>query len=78
MRILGFLRSALAIANLYFYPPDKLTTELDPKNVSSFCSKSKIKFALAFSIASIKSYSEASLFPNNKFSLIVPMIIVGS
>lgn len=69
---------ALAIASLYFYPPDKFTTELDPKNVSSFSSKSKIKFALAFSIASIKSYSEASLLPNIKFSLIVPKIIVGS
>jgi len=37
--IFGFLRRALAIAILYFYPPDKLRIPAVPTNVSNFFSK---------------------------------------
>jgi hypothetical protein len=30
IRTLGFFINALAIAILYFYPPDKFNTEVDP------------------------------------------------
>jgi hypothetical protein len=78
MSILGFFRSALAIASLCFCPPDKLTTELVPMNVSSLSSKPKTNYALAWIRAFSISASVASLFPNWRFSLIVPIIRVGS
>jgi hypothetical protein len=40
IRIFGFLISALAIAILYFWPPDKFEMVDDPMYVSSLCSKS--------------------------------------
>jgi|LauGreDrversion4_2_1035121.scaffolds.fasta_scaffold744177_2 hypothetical protein len=66
------------MAILCFYPPDKLITELVPKKVSSLFSKSNKNYALALSIAFFRSSSVASLLPNIKFSLMVPIIIVGS
>jgi hypothetical protein len=77
-KINGFFIKALAIAILYFCPPDKFTTHAVPTNVSSPSSKLKTNSALAFFNASIQSYSVASLFPYNKLSLIVPIIITGS
>jgi 4-hydroxybenzoate polyprenyltransferase len=76
--ILGFLISALAIAILYFYPPDRFNTLDDPMYVSSLFSISYTNAALAFSSASLISSSVASLFPNSKLSLIVPSINAGS
>ena len=40
IKIFGFFKSALAIANLYFYPPDRFTVEVDPIKVSNPFSKS--------------------------------------
>lgn len=78
IRIFGFFSNALAIASLYFCPPDKFTTELVPINVSSPLSKSNTNSALAFSNARFICSSEASLLPKRRFSLMVPMIKVGS
>lgn len=78
IRIEGFLIKALAMAILYFWPPDKLRTLADPMYVSSLFSSSNTKLALAFSRATLMSSSLASLLPKSKLSLIVPRINTGS
>ena len=78
MSIFGFFKSALAIANRYFWPPDRFTTDVDPIKVSIPFSKSKTNSAFALSKAFIKSSELASLFPKSKLSFIEPVMRVGS
>ena len=71
IRILGFLITALAIANLCFCPPDRFTP-LSPNNVlylSLNCSISFVKPAIL--MLSVISKFDASSFPNFKLFSIV-------
>jgi hypothetical protein len=70
--------SALAIAILCFYPPDKFITLEEPMKVFKFLSRSYAKRALALVIANLISSSVASYFPMRRFSLMVPMTRTGS
>jgi len=79
-RIFGFLIKALAIAILYFWPPDSYPP-LEPTMVST-------PFSFIFllikvhALASFKAYSISSSvafgLANNKFSLIVVLKRIGS
>ena len=78
IKILGFLIKALAIAILYFWPPDMFMIPAVPTKVSRPDSYSYTKPAFAYCNAFKQSYSVASTFPYNKLSRIVPIIIIGS
>ena len=66
------------MASLCFCPPERFTTELVPIKVSSFFSNPKTNSALALTRAYSIWSSEASRFPKSIFSLIVPIMSVGS
>jgi hypothetical protein len=76
--IFGFLTNALAIAILYFYPPDRFRTLADPIYVSIPFSISCTNLAFALLNAISISSLEASLFPRSKLSLTVPIMRTGS
>ena len=72
IRILGFLRSALAIHNLCFCPPDTLVPPCSIYVLYFLGNVWTNGSACASSQACIISSSVASLLPQRKFSLIVP------
>ena len=75
---LGFFSNALAIASLYFYPPDNYDP-LYPTNVSRPFSKLITNsYALAYFSESSISYSVAFALPMSKFSLTLVANRTGS